>query len=82
MGGGVTWSHPGTAFSGTLSARGLLKHESGGFRDRRIAGSLGFDPDPGSDHGFSLTVCQTMCAQASGGIDTLLGQGTLKGLAA
>ena len=82
VGGGLAWSHPASGLSGELRARGLVTHEAGGFRDRGIAGSLGFDPRPDSERGFALTLSQTMGAQASGGMDALLGRGTLEGLAA
>ena len=82
VGGGISWSHPASGLSGELRARGLVTHEAGGLRDRGIAGSLGFDPRPDSERGFALTLSQTMGAQASGGVDALLGRGTLEGLAA
>ena len=82
VGGGIAWSHPASGLSGELRARGLVTHEAGGLRDRGIAGSLGFDPRPDSERGFALTLSQTMGAQASGGVDALLGRGTLEGLAA
>ena len=82
VGGGISWSHPASGLSGELRARGLVTHEAGGLRDRGIAGSLGWDPAPESERGFALTLSQTMGAQASGGVDALLGRGTLEGLAA
>ena len=51
-------------------------------RDRGVAGALAWDPRPGSERGFSLTLSQTMGASASGGMNALLGRGTLEGLAA
>ena len=82
VGGGISWSDPRSGLSVELRGRGLLTHEAGGFRDRGIAGSLGFDPRPDSERGFALTLSQTMGASASGGMDALLGRGTLEGLAA
>ena len=81
-GGGVAWSHPASGITAQVSGRGLLTHAAGGFRDRGIAGSLAWDPRPESDRGVSLTLTQTMGASASGGMDALLGRGTLAGLAA
>ena len=81
-GAGLVWVNPGSGLSAELSARGLLTHESDGFRDRGIAGSLAWDPRPDSNRGFSLTVSQTMGAAAAGGMDALLGRETLEGLAA
>ena len=82
VGGGLSWSDPGTGVRAEVSARGLLTHESAGFRERGIAGSFGWDPTPGSDRGPSLTLSQTMGVSAQGGADALLGRTTLAGLAA
>ena len=82
LGGGLAWSDPGTGLRAEVSGRGLLTHESAGFRQRGIAGRLGWDPTPGSDRGPSLTLSQTMGVSARGGADALLGRTTLAGLAA
>ena len=82
LGGGLAWSDPGTGIRAEVSGRGLLTHESAGFRERGIAGRLGWDPTPGSDRGPSLTLSQTMGLSAQGGADALLGRTTLAGLAA
>ena len=82
LGGGLAWSDPGTGLRAEVSGRGLLTHESAGFRERGIAGSFGWDPTPGSDRGPSLTLSQTMGVSARGGADALLGRTTLAGLAA
>ena len=80
VGAGVEWSAPASGLSGELSARGLLTHEAHGFRGRGIAGSLAWDPRPESSRGFSASLRQTMGAQASGGMDTLLGRETMADL--
>ena len=82
LGGGLAWSDPGTGIGAEVSGRGLLTHAAGGFRERGIAGRLGWDPTPGSDRGPSLTLSQTMGVSARGGADALLGRTTLAGLAA
>ena len=82
VGGGLAWFDPASGLSAELRARGLVTHEAGGFRDRGIAGSLGWDPRPGSERGPSLTLSQTLGASASGGVDALLGRETPTGLAA
>ena len=82
VGGGLSWTYPSSGLSAELRARGLLTHEAEGFRDRGIAGSLGWDPRPDSERGLSLTLSHTMGAQASGGMDALLGHRHLGGLAA
>ena len=80
-GAGVTWTDPARGLSLGLWARGLLTHESEGFRDRGVAGTLAWDPRPGSDLGFSLRLSQAMGGAASGGAETLFGHRHLGGLA-
>ena len=82
LGGGLAWSHPENGIAAEVSGRALLTHESSGFRDRGIAGSLSWDPGQGSGRGPKLTLSQTMGASAAGGADALLGRRTLAGLAA
>ena len=82
LGGGLSWSHPESGLSAELSGRGLLTHESRGFRDRGLSASFGWDPGRGTGRGPKLTLSQTVGASASGGMDALLGRETLGGLAA
>ena len=82
IGGGIAWSDPKRGLSAELRGRGLLSHEASGFRERGLSGSLSFDPRPDTGRGLALTLSQTMGAQASGGMDALLGRGTMTGLAA
>ena len=82
LGGGVRWSDPGLGLSAEVSARGLLAHEAAGLRDRGVSGSLAWRPDGSAGGGPSLTVTQTLGAQAAGGADALLGRETLADLAA
>ena len=82
VGAGLGWSDPTRGFSAEVQARGLLTHESEGLSERGFAGSIGYDPRPGSDRGLSLTLRQSVGAQASGGMDNLLGHRTLEGLGA
>ena len=82
LGGGLVWSDTSSGFRAEVSGRGLLTHESAGFRQRGIAGSLGWKPDAGTSRGPSLTLTQTMGLAASGGSEALLGRRTLEGLAA
>ena len=53
-----------------------------GIRDRGLSASFGWDPGRGSGRGPKLTLSQTVGAQASGGMDALLGRETLAGLQA
>ena len=82
LGGGLSWSHPESGLAAELSGRGLLTHESRGFRDRGLSASFGWDPGGGSGRGPKLTLSQTVGASASGGMDALLGRETPTGLAA
>ena len=82
LGGGLAWSDPESGLRAEVSGRGLLTHESAGFRQRGLAGSLGWDPAPNSARGPSLTLSQTLGVSARGGADALLGRTTLEGLAA
>ena len=82
LGGGLAWSHPQSGLSAELSGRGLLTHESPGFRDRGLAGSFAWDPGQGSGRGPRLTLSQALGSSAAGGMDALLGRDTLAGLAA
>ena len=82
VGGGLRWADPALGLSAEVSGRGLLAHEASGLSDRGLSGSLAWDPDPGSERGPSLTLTQTMGAQAAGGAHALLGRQTLADLAA
>ena len=67
IGGGLRWHAPALGLSAEVSGRGLVAHEAAGLKDRGVSGSLAWDPDPSSDRGPSLTLTQTMGAQAAGG---------------
>ena len=81
LGGGLAWNDPETGMRAEVSGRGLLTHESAGFRQRGFAGALGWDPQPDTARGPSLALRQTLGVSASGGADALRGRGTLEGLA-
>ena len=78
VGAGVAWTDPSRGLKADLAMRGLLTHEAGSFRERGFAGSLSWDPAPSSERGPSLTLSQTAGAQASGGMDALLGAETAR----
>ncbi|MDE0691833.1 MAG: hypothetical protein OXI55_06245, partial [Gammaproteobacteria bacterium] len=65
-----------------LRGRGLVSHDSKGFREVGLSGSLLWEPRADHGRGPSLTLTQTVGAQASGGANALLQRGTLAGLAA
>ncbi len=82
VGGGFGWSSLVSGLQAEVSGRGLLTHESAGFRDRGFAGSLAWDPAPGTDRGPSLTLSRTMGGSAAGGVETLLRPDTARALGA
>ena len=51
LGGGLAWRHVPSGIAAEVSGRGLLTHESQGFHDRGIAGSLTWDPRPATERG-------------------------------
>ena len=63
-----------------VRAHGLLTHEDGDFRERGLAGSLVWEPNPTPGRGLRLSLSQTMGAPDSGGIDALLRSDAVQGL--
>ena len=81
IGGGIAWTDPRRGLNAEIRGRGLLTHESKGFRERGLSGALGWNP--GEDgRGPSLSLTQTFGGASSGGADALLQRGTMEGLAA
>ena len=70
-GGGIEWSDPGLGLTLDLSGRTLLAHGNDDLKDRGVAASLGFDPDPGTERGPSMTLSQDWGGSARGGLDAL-----------
>ena len=82
LGGGFTLSDPKRGLQAELHGRGLLSHQSKGFRERGFSGALGWRQRPDSDRGAKLTLTQTIGGSFSDGADALLSRATLDGLAA
>ena len=82
VGAGVALAAPRHGLMLVLNARGLLAHEASGFRESGASASLTWDPRPGTDRGLALTLRQSWGGSPAGGMDALLGRGTLAGLAA
>ena len=82
FGGGLSWTNRDLGLEAELRARALVSLDDKDFRERGVAGSLSWDPDPHSDLGPSLSLSQTVGASATGGAEALLGRDTLAGLAA
>ena len=82
LGIGLAFSDPERGLQAEMRARGLLAHESEGFRDLGFSGSLAWEGKPGSDLGAKLGLTQTVGGSSSGGADALLSRTTMDGLAA
>ena len=82
VGGGIAWTDPRRGLAVDLRGRGLVTHDSKGFREAGLSGSLLWEPRGDHGRGPSLTLTQTLGARDSGGADALLERGTLAGLAA
>ena len=82
IGAGLALSAPSQGVSADLRARGLLTHEAGSMREQGVSGTFAFDPAPDSDRGISLSLSQTVGAQASGGADALFERPTFAGIGA
>ena len=81
FGGGLSWTSRDLGLEAELRARALVSLDDKDFRERGVAGSLSWDPDPQSDLGPSLSLSQTVGASATGGAEALLARDTLAGLA-
>ena len=82
LGIGLALSDPGRGLQAEMRGRGLLAHESDGFRDLGFSGTLAWEEKPESDRGAKLGLTQTVGGSSSGGADALLSRTTLDGLAA
>ena len=82
LGAGLTLSYPAHGLDAELRGRGLLSHESKGFRERGFSGSFAWNQRPESDRGARLTLTQTVGGAPSGGAESLFTRTTLDGLAA
>ena len=82
LGGGLALSDPKRGLQAELRGRGLLAHQSKGFRDLGFSGSLAWEGKPSSDRGTKLRLTQTLGGSSAGGADALLSRTTLDGLAA
>ena len=71
VGGGIAWSAPALGLILDVSGRTLLAHENGDLEDRGFSAALGFDPDPATQRGPSLSLRQDFGGRASGGLDAL-----------
>ena len=70
--GGSSGPIPRSEFRRSLPREPLLTHQDGSLRERGLAGSLAWDPSPGSGRGAKLTLRQAVGAEATGGMDALL----------
>ena len=82
LGGGLAFADPASGVALDAKARGLVAHESPGFREWGASLAASWDPRPATDRGLSLTLSQSWGASPAGGMDALLGRETLADLAA
>ena len=82
LGGGLAFSDPENGVALDLRARGLVAHQSPGFREWGASVSASWDPRPSTDRGLSLSLTQSWGASPAGGMNALLSRETLAGLAA
>ena len=80
MGGGLVFADPRHGLSFDLKARGLMAHESSGFREWGASLSGAWNPRPETGRGLSMSLTQSWGASPTGGMDALLGRETLAGL--
>ena len=80
IGMGLAWSNPNLGIASDIRGRALLTHTAEGFHEKGLALNFSYDPTPSSEHGFSLSLGQTMGAAATGGMDALLSPVTLEAL--
>ena len=81
LGIGLALNDPKRGLQVEMRGRGLLAHESGGFRDLGFSSSLAWEAKPSTDRGAKLRLTQTVGGPSSGGADALLARRTLDGLA-
>ena len=81
LGGGIAFADPGSGLAFDMKARGLVAHESAGFREWGASLAASWDPRPATDRGLALTLTQSWGASPAGGMDALLDRETLVGLA-
>ena len=82
LGAGLVWSDQARGLEADVRAGGLLTHTDGGFRERHLAGSLRYDPNPASEEGLAMSLTQSYGARSAGGTEALLGRRYLAGLQA
>ncbi|MCY3623786.1 MAG: cadherin-like beta sandwich domain-containing protein [Gammaproteobacteria bacterium] len=68
IGAGLSWVDSALGIEAELRARGLLTHESDGFRERGLAGSFTWDPTPDADRGPKFMLRQSLGALTTGGV--------------
>ena len=82
VGAGIVWTDPGRGLQANVRGRILLSHEDESYSESGFAGSLVWNEDPNSKHGFKFSLSQTVGGSATGGTATLFSRDTLEGLAA
>ena len=82
LGGGIAFADPANGVALDMKARGLVAHETPGFREWGASLAASWDPRPATDLGLALTLRQSWGTAPAGGMDGLLSRETLADLAA
>ena len=80
---GLHWSAPGRGIETRIEVHGLLTHESEGFEESGVSGTLLWDPKPGSHRGAAFSLSGSANGSATEYMDSLMngsGGGRLSGL--
>ena len=80
VGGRFAFSNPSSGIAAEFAARGLLSHEAEGLHEWGVSGSISFDSDPSSQHGFTFSLAPSWGTASSGGMDALMARETMAGL--
>ena len=81
VGGGLVMADASTGLAVDLRVRMLVMHQAEGFRERRMAVSLSYNPTPSTPLGFTARVAPSCGGQATSGVEALWGQETMAGMA-
>ena len=82
IGGGSVFADAGRGLAARVEVRGLVAHQTAGFGDWGVSGSLRFDPRPSSARGPSVSLTPSWGGPSSGGVEALFQRDAMTGLAA
>ena len=82
--GGLSFVDQKKGLSLDIAARGLIAHNSKGFREKSVSAALAWDPNSASDEGVSLSLKHSWSSMPSGGqaLNSTLWENSIAGLSA